>query len=463
MIKKIKVLPYILLYFTLSGCVSDKMSDTTYFGGKIENPKSNKVILYTMEKVVDTFFLNSKNKFIGKIENANEGLYYFSHGDENQYVYIEPNDSIMLRLNTWDFDESLVFVGKGADRNNILIDCFLENENDNKLFYDFNKLGHVDFKNKVDSLLSLKMITFSDYVNHHPNETNNYRKILKIALTFPIYARLERYPYIHAKISKKDSFPKLETNFYSYRKEININSDSLMYYAPYSRYVRNNLYNETYALGHPPTKREFTSQFTIDLLKTIDRKIVTERTKNAILRQTIISHFYNKSSCNINKDAFDTFLELSTNQKDKELILKLLLDTKSVSLNKRLPNFQLTNYTNSNRNISDVIKNKNTFLLFWSPEYVSEDYIASRINYLSDKYQNIQFIEIKMDGNFRQRIRKIDIKNQYYLKDDSKAHEFLTSKMPRSILVNQHGKVVNAYAAISSTNLNSYLTELNQN
>jgi len=134
-----------------------------------------------------------------------------------------------------------------------------------------------------------------------------------------------------------------------------------------------------------------------------------------------------------------------------------------VSLNKRLPNFQLTNYTNSNRNISDVIKNKNTFLLFWSPEYVSEDYIASRINYLSDKYQNIQFIEIKMDGNFSQRIRKIDIKNQYYLKDDSKAHEFLTSKMPRSILVNQHGKVVNAYAAISSTNLNSYLTELNQN
>jgi hypothetical protein len=147
MIKKIKVLQYILLYFTLSSCVSDKIINATYFGGKIINPKSNLVVLKTMEKVVDTFFLDSKNKFIGKIEKANEGLYYFSHGDENQYVYIEPNDSLMLRLNTWDFDESLVFVGKGAERNNILIDCFLENENDNKLFYNFNKLDHVDFKN----------------------------------------------------------------------------------------------------------------------------------------------------------------------------------------------------------------------------------------------------------------------------------------------------------------------------
>jgi hypothetical protein len=416
-----------------------------------------------MEKVVDTFFLDSKNKFIGKIEKANEGLYYFSHGDENQYVYIEPNDSLMLRLNTWDFDESLVFVGKGAERNNILIDCFLENENDNKLFYNFNKLDHVDFKNKVDSLLSLKMITYNDYVDHHPNETNNYRKILKIALTFPIYARLERYPYINVKISKKDSFPKLETNFYSYRKEINLNSDSLMYYAPYSRYVRNNLYNETYALGHPPTKREFTSQFTIDLLKTIDRKIATERTKNAILRQTIISHFYNKSSCNINKDAFNTFFELSTSQKDKELISKLLDDTKSLPLNKKLPDFKLINHTNSNRNISDIIENKNTFLLFWSSEYVSQDYIATRMNYLSNKYENIQFIQININDNSSKRIQKIDIKNQYYLKFDSEAHQFLTSKMPRSIMINQYGKVVNAYAAISSTNLNSYLKELNEN
>jgi hypothetical protein len=85
------------------------------------------------------------------------------------------------------------------------------------------------------------------------------------------------------------------------------------------------------------------------------------------------------------------------------------------------------------------------------------------MNYLSNKYENIQFIQININDNSSKRIQKIDIKNQYYLKFDSEAHQFLTSKMPRSIMINQYGKVVNAYAAISSTNLNSYLKELNEN
>jgi hypothetical protein len=463
MTKKIKVLLNISIFFILISCNSDKKNDYTYFGGKIINPKSNLVVLYTMEKVIDTFFLDSKNRFFGKIKKANEGLYYFNHDDENQYVYIEPKDSLMLRLNTWDFDESLVFAGKGAERNNILIDCFLENENDRKLFYSFNKLNPKEFRVKVDSLLNLKMITYHDYINNHPEETSGYKNTLKTALTFPIYARLEKYPFINARNSKDGNFPKLEESYYNYRKEITIINDSLMYYPPYSRFISNHLYNETYALGHPPVKSEFTSQFTIDLLKTINKKISVERTRNAILRQTVISHFYNKSSCKINKDAFETFFELSTNKKDKDLITRLLKDTNSIPLHQKLPEFEITNYTNANQDVSDIIKNKNTFLLFWSPEYVSKEYLATRMNYLSNNYPNIQFIQVKIDGNSDDRIRKIDIKNQFYLKADSDAHQFLTSKMPRTVLIDKKGKVVNAYAAISSVNLISFLEELNQN
>lgn len=463
MIKKITILFQIILISFLISCDSANKNIDTYFGGRIINPKSNKVVLFTMEKVIDTFFLDAKNKFIGKIENANEGLYYFVHGNENQYVYIEPEDSLMLRLNTWDFDESLVFAGKGAERNNILIDCFLENENDKKLFYNYNKLNSVDFKIKVDSLLIVKMNTYDDYVLNHPNETNGYKEILKTALTYPIYSRIERYPYINANYSNNGNLPNLGSSFYNYRKEITINKDSLMYYPPYTRYVRNYLYNETYALGHPPMKSKYSSKFTVDLLKTINKKISLEKTRNAILRQTIIKHFYDKSSCNINKDAFDTFFELSTNQKDKELITKLLKDVHSISTKQKLPNFQVTNYTNTNHKILDIIKNKNTFLFFWSPEYVSESYIGTRMKYLSDNFKNINFIQVKIDGNTSDRIREIDIKNQYYLQSDSDAHQFLSSKMPRSILVNKKGKVINSYAAISSRNLKSYLKELNEN
>ena len=123
----IKYLLRFILLITITGfasCNSTSKNTATYFGGKIINPKSNFIVLYSMDKVIDTLYLGKDNKFLGKLDNANEGLYYFKHGNEKQYIYIEPKDSLMLRLNTWDFDESIVFAGKGAERNNILIDCF---------------------------------------------------------------------------------------------------------------------------------------------------------------------------------------------------------------------------------------------------------------------------------------------------------------------------------------------------
>ena len=136
MIKKIPTYTLFLTLIVLASCNTTKNDDNaTYFGGKIINPKSKYVTLFSMEKIIDTLFLDKNNSFLGKLENLNEGLYYFIHGNENQYIYLEPKDSLMLRLNTWDFDESLVFAGKGAERNNILIDCFLEEEKDDKITY----------------------------------------------------------------------------------------------------------------------------------------------------------------------------------------------------------------------------------------------------------------------------------------------------------------------------------------
>jgi hypothetical protein len=463
MIKKIIILLPIIFLVILVGCNSTDKKVDMYFGGKIINPKNNHVILYAMEKVVDTFFLDTNNKFIGKIKKANEGLYYFSHGNENQHIYLEPGDSLMLRLNTWDFDESLVFAGKGAERNNVLIDCFLDTEKDKKLFYEYNQLKPADFKFKADSLIKSKLGTYNGYVKTHSFETPGFNEILKIALTYPIYSRIEKYPIIHAKITEKNKLPKVESSFYDYRKQIKKDSDSLMYYPPYSRYIRNYLYNETFALGHNPLESEYSSDFTLDLLNTINDKVSTEGSKNAFLRQTVIGHFYNKSSCSMNLEAFNTFFKLSTNEKDKKIITNLIDDSQSIVINEELPQFSITDYANSEHSINDVIKNKNTFLFFWSPEFVSESYIVSRFQYLSKTYPNIQFIEIKINGDKDKRIQKLDIKNQFYLADHSAAHDFLTCKMPRAVLVNKKGKVVNGYASISSNNLTPFLNKLNKN
>ncbi|KGL63186.1 TlpA family protein disulfide reductase [Polaribacter sp. Hel1_85] len=462
MFKYLLHLTFLFAITALVSCDSNPKSTATYFGGKIINPKSNYVILYSMEKVIDTLFLGKDNKFLGKLDNANEGLYYFKHGNENQYIYLEPLDSLMLRLNTWDFDESIVFAGKGAERNNILIDCFLEEEKDNKMFYKLNHFEPDEFHAKADSLLLIKEKTYSDYIANHPEETSGFKNVLKIALTYPIFARIERYPIAHVKYSKKTDFHDFKNSFYTHRQSVSINNDSLMYYPPFSQYVRNFLYNTTYSLGHKPMTDEYSSDFTVDLLKTIDKNIKSKESKNAFLKQTVIGHFYRKSSCDANKDAFNAYFDLSTSTKDKDRVRQLLLDSKALHKNQKITDFAIHDLNNGIHSIKHLIKNKNTFIFFWNPEYVSTMYISSRLNYLSQKFPEIQFIPVKIDGNKNDRIHKLDIKNQFFITAKSEANNFLTSKMPRSIIINKKGIVTNGFASISSKKLYPELKTLSK-
>ena len=71
----IKHLPYLILasFFSLFlSCSYEQTRSETYFGGKIINPKSNYVVLHSMQEVIDTLFLKKDNTFLGKLQNPNE-------------------------------------------------------------------------------------------------------------------------------------------------------------------------------------------------------------------------------------------------------------------------------------------------------------------------------------------------------------------------------------------------------
>ena len=107
----------LIIAVILTSCADKKENNHTYFGGKIINPKSDYVLLYKTNKLLDSIKLTQKNTFMCKLKNIKPGLYFFKHGVEHQYVYLEPKDSLLIRLNTWGFDESLVFSGTSAEKN----------------------------------------------------------------------------------------------------------------------------------------------------------------------------------------------------------------------------------------------------------------------------------------------------------------------------------------------------------
>ena len=126
MIKKIR---FILLLIFLAGCNSkEKNRSGIFLGGQIVNPSSRIVSLYQESRTVEIFNLDENLRFQRKYDSLSSGIYKLEHLPEYQTLLLEEKDSLWVRINAAAFDESIVFSGLGATKNNFLIDLYLKQD-----------------------------------------------------------------------------------------------------------------------------------------------------------------------------------------------------------------------------------------------------------------------------------------------------------------------------------------------
>jgi hypothetical protein len=232
-----KLLLTILVITTLSSCIQTEEVNTTtaWVGGEIVNPVDDFVYLYQGEQLIDSVKLNSENKFLLQIKDVKSGLYSFTH-KEFQVFYLEPSDSLMLRVNTIDFDESLSFTGKGSEKNNFLIEMFLINEGEIELMPKLYKLPPLEFEQAIDSLKDIRIQKFHEYVlKHEPDE--EFQMIAEASINYDYYSKKEIYNT--ANLSKKnfDNYKEIPEDFFKYRSQLDFGNEVLRSYFPYYRFL----------------------------------------------------------------------------------------------------------------------------------------------------------------------------------------------------------------------------------
>ena len=122
-----KSLFWILIFCLFIGCKKNEIkSKPAYLRGEIINPSSDNVLLYSDNKIIDTLKLSTDKRFLKKFDSINYGLFKMEHLPENQMIIIESGDSILARANMSDFNGSLFFSGKGAAKNNFLMETYLK-------------------------------------------------------------------------------------------------------------------------------------------------------------------------------------------------------------------------------------------------------------------------------------------------------------------------------------------------
>lgn len=442
------------------GCNTTTKLQNTYFVGQIINPKEQNVKLFKGKEQLNTSKLNTNQQFNIELENLNEGLYTFKHGLEFQYLYIEPNDSIVMRLNTWDFDESLIFSGKGAEKNNYLIQLFLNNEKDEKLFFKLSKLEELAFIKKTDSLINSKLKEYNKF-KEKTKVSSAFNALVQIAIYYPIYSIKEKYTRNYKQHHKLGKIKVVSDSFYDYRKNIDINDIQFIDYYAFNNYVGNYILN----LSNKIKENDNSKQFSTIVLKQINNEIKNKKLKNIMLHHAIINCLLDNKSCVKDKNEVTTIFYKNCTDKKKVNNIKTIIN--SLNLLKKdsiFPNLDVINTDSQQLKLTNIKRNQNLVLYFWPKEVNRIKNMAKRVLYLSNKYPNIEFIGLDNQIEHKTwkayiKANKLDLKNQYQLVDTVK-NKWFTNEIPRALILNKKGIIQNDFSHLSHHSFEKLLSVL---
>src|SRR5690606_24632588 len=366
---------HILLLLTLSillGCENGTDSDGgyAYFGGEIVNPNNDYVVLESPDQMLDTLYMDENNRFLKKLENFKGGLYTFLHGGEYQLLLLESSDSVMLRLNTIDFDESLVFTGKGARKNNYLITSYLENESDNKKFMGMMwETEPEKFEQALDSNRNKKMAELKEFMSDH-EFTEYFKTIAETNINYNYNYNKELYPFGYYGYNNLIHFKDLPSNFYDYRSTIDYNNESLLSVIPYNRFLFwhfNNLALKKYytKATHNVVFNKMSVPYNLEKLRLVDSLVENEAIKNHLLKYNT-RDFISVSTDSLEiSEVLESFLEKSDNDLDRAYMKDLAKAVNNLKPGNVVPTIMLLDRNDNEVELKTLIS-KPTVIYFWS-------------------------------------------------------------------------------------------------
>lgn len=139
--------------------------------GQIINPTGDSVWVRTPDQfdypTVSASALDSNGGFTMTftLEKPTEASFY--DGKETSKMFLKPGDSLLVSLDTEQFDESIRYIGKGSNENNYLAEAFLKFDDEGKQeFYTFIREGGSEaVMSYLDSVALARMNFFEDYKN----------------------------------------------------------------------------------------------------------------------------------------------------------------------------------------------------------------------------------------------------------------------------------------------------------
>ncbi|MDA8686055.1 transaldolase [Robiginitalea sp.] len=442
-----------------------KAFSSTYFGGEIVNPTSDRVILFRGEEPIDSAFLDVNNHFEIRLDSLNPGLYHFFHQPEMQYVYLEPGDSLQVRLNTASFDESLAFSGPGEAINNYLINSFLEAETDENLIRDsLIPLEPERFNRGMDALFKRKLTALDQLRNEEQLSETGY-EMARASLEYKNFYYRESYPFWHRKIGSDKTFHDLPKNFYTYRNRISYNNPAISFLRPYYEFMIYHVGNLAYMRCKDACDTEVENvlnqlHFNEHRLELIDSLIPVGELRDNLFR-TVAFDYLLKHSNGFQVDEFmEFFNKVSANNRHAKEIQNLGLSIRQLSPGNKLPDLKVINTLGQEVALADINpdpKKQAQVFYFWSgrePRHLEA--LTTRITILQEMHPEYEFIGIALRTDADQWKNLIgqsglNANLQFRAEHFERFAHSLVIYHPYKSILSKDGKVIDGFANLNSS------------
>ena len=460
---------FLLILFSsfLTGCIQDKTSNTkTYLGGEIINPAYNYLVLLQKGKVIDTIHLDKNNRFSYTFKTDTLGLFNFKHR-ERQLIHIEKGDSILLRVNTIEFDESLSFSGRGSERSNFLVNLYLRWEKENEGFTENYQKKPIPFQRLLDSLQDIRNNRLTKFFNKY-EVSEEFKEIANAATYLDNFQRKESYPFSHYGKNKLDFIKKLPKDFYSFRESINKNNPNLSDLYTYERYLNAFIDNQsfmTYGAEQPYNTVSFIHN--INEIEIIDKYIKNPKLRDYKFLRTGRIYLANSNDKDGAEQIFKKLHKNITNPNMQDQLESLYEGHKKMGAGNKIPDLLLIE-PNPERKVTLTSRLlKPTVIYFWS--YNNQMHMENshaKAKKLSSKYPEFNFLGINVnheDKMWKRHLKKhpFNVKNQYrFDKPDEAKRKLVINDISKTIVLDKDGIIINSHANLHKATFENELLTL---
>lgn len=403
----------------------------TVFVGKIIKPTNDEIQLLKDEELIDKISINDDGTFKTYVNLKKDGLYNFFLQPEFQYLIINKGDSLVLRLNSLDFDESLVFTGKGSEKNNYLINLFLQSEMEDSFIREKYFSKKLVFRSTIDSLINIKRKELSVFKsNVKINKTTEL--ILENAMILPLLTHIEKYILRNKKLHNDNII-----YFANYRNNINYNIDDLSHFKPYLDYITIKSINQSFGINEG---FDYSLNFNLNRLKFIENNVFNTTIKNKLLR-FIAYEYLLEEKLLINIDSFiHEFEKISSNTKTNNEIKELYTNIVALQVGKKIPSISLIERNGNIKEIGSIKNSKNIFT-FWSYDQNAHQVnLFNKIQLYSKDNLDYNFYLININKDFDK--WKFNIINQFPQQNIKNYKTMNFENMSKKMVLNNLNKVI---------------------